>query len=413
LNERWEWGQRLSRGVSMSNQIECPKCKQSFSLDDAGYADILQQVRNQQFDEEIHKQLAIAEANKATEIELAKAQTKEKAAEQLVAKDSEIAKLKAELKNADTEQKLAVTQATADLEKKRIEAENQLEIVKRESTIAIQNEKNLAESKLKDRDEQIERLRDMKAKLSTKMVGETLEQHCEIEFNKIRSTAFPKAKFSKDNDSATGSKGDFIFREFNESGIEMVSIMFEMKNESDATEKKKKNTDFLKELDKDRREKGCEYAILVSLLESESELYNTGIVDVSHEYPKMYVIRPQFFIPMITLLRNASLGAMEYKTQLEIARRESVDVTNFENKLSGFKSAMQKNWKDYSSNAENSLKQIDDAIADLQKVKESLRLAMKHLGSLSKNAEEITVKKLTEDSPSMAEKIRASAKLIE
>jgi hypothetical protein len=412
LNERWEWGQRLSRGVSMSNQIECPKCKQSFSLDDAGYADILQQVRNQQFDEEIHKQLAIAEANKATEIELAKAQTKEKAAEQLVAKDSEIAKLKAELKNADTEQKLAVTQATADLEKKRIEAENQLEIVKRESTIAIQNEKNLAESKLKDRDEQIERLRDMKAKLSTKMVGETLEQHCEIEFNKIRSTAFPKAKFSKDNDSATGSKGDFIFREFNESGIEMVSIMFEMKNESDATEKKKKNTDFLKELDKDRREKGCEYAILVSLLESESELYNTGIVDVSHEYPKMYVIRPQFFIPMITLLRNASLGAMEYKTQLEIARRESVDVTNFENKLSGFKSAMQKNWKDYSSNAENSLKQIDDAIADLQKVKESLRLAMKHLGSLSKNAEEITVKKLTEDSPSMAEKIRASAKLI-
>jgi hypothetical protein len=397
----------------MSNQIECPKCKQSFSLDDAGYADILQQVRNQQFEEEIHKQLAIAEANKATEIELAKAKTKEKTAEQLAAKDSEIAKLKAELKNADTEQKLAVTQATADLERKRIEAENQLEIIKRESTIAIQNEKNLAESKLKERDEQIERLRDMKAKLSTKMVGETLEQHCEIEFNKIRATAFPKAKFGKDNDSTTGSKGDFIFREFNESGIEMVSIMFEMKNESDATEKKKKNTDFLKELDKDRREKGCEYAILVSLLESESELYNTGIVDVSHEYPKMYVIRPQFFIPMITLLRNAALGAMEFKTQLEIARRESVDVTNFETKLSGFKSAMQKNWKDYSTNAENSLKQIDDAIADLQKVKESLRLAMKHLGSLSKNADEITVKKLTEDSPSMAEKIRASAKLTE
>ena len=397
----------------MSNQIECPKCKQSFSLDDAGYADILQQVRNQQFEEEIHKQLAIAEANKATEIELAKAKTKEKTDEQLAAKDSEIAKLKAELKNADTEQKLAVTQATADLERKRIEAENQLEIIKRESTIAIQNEKNLAESKLKERDEQIERLRDMKAKLSTKMVGETLEQHCEIEFNKIRATAFPKAKFGKDNDSTTGSKGDFIFREFNESGIEMVSIMFEMKNESDATEKKKKNTDFLKELDKDRREKGCEYAILVSLLESESELYNTGIVDVSHEYPKMYVIRPQFFIPMITLLRNAALGAMEFKTQLEIARRESVDVTNFETKLSGFKSAMQKNWKDYSTNAENSLKQIDDAIADLQKVKESLRLAMKHLGSLSKNADEITVKKLTEDSPSMAEKIRASAKLTE
>ena len=397
----------------MSNQIECPKCKQSFSLDDAGYADILQQVRNQQFDDEIHKQLAIAEANKATEIELAKAQTKEKAAEQLVAKDSEIAKLKAELKNADIEQKLAVTQATADLEKKRIEAENQLEIIKRESTIAIQNEKNLAESKLKDRDEQIERLRDMKAKLSTKMVGESLEQHCEIEFNKIRATAFPKAKFGKDNDSTSGSKGDFIFKDFNDAGTETVSIMFEMKNESDTTEKKKKNTDFLKELDKDRREKGCEYAILVSLLESESDLYNTGIVDVSHEYPKMYVIRPQFFIPMITLLRNASLGAMEYKTQLEIARRESVDVTNFENKLNGFKLGMQKNWKDYSTNAENSLKQIDDAIADLQKVKESLRLAMKHLGSLSKNADEITVKKLTEDSPSMAEKIRASAKLSE
>lgn len=397
----------------MSNQIECPKCKQSFSLDDAGYADILQQVRNQQFDDEIHKQLAIAEANKATEIELAKAQTKEKAAEQLVAKDSEIAKLKAELKNADTEQKLAVTQATADLEKKRIEAENQLEIIKRESTIAIQNEKNLAESKLKDRDEQIERLRDMKAKLSTKMVGESLEQHCEIEFNKIRATAFPKAKFGKDNDSTSGSKGDFIFKDSNDAGIQTVSIMFEMKNESDTTDKKKKNTDFLKELDKDRREKGCEYAILVSLLESESDLYNTGIVDVSHEYPKMYVIRPQFFIPMITLLRNASLGAMEYKTQLEIARRESVDVTNFENKLNGFKLGMQKNWKDYSTNAENSLKQIDDAIADLQKVKESLRLAMKHLGSLSKNADEITVKKLTEDSPSMAEKIRASAKLTE
>lgn len=395
----------------MANQIECPKCKQSFSLDDAGYADILQQVRNQQFEDELQKQLALAESNKKTEIELAKSQTQQKSAQELSAKESEIAKLKAELKNAETEKTLAVSQATADLEKKAIKAENDLEIIKRESTIAIENEKKLAESKIKDRDEQIERLRDMKAKLSTKMVGETLEQHCEIEFNKIRATAFPKAYFKKDNDSSTGSKGDYIFRDLDEAGVESVSIMFEMKNESDATEKKKKNTDFLKELDKDRREKGCEYAILVSLLEPESELYNTGIVDVSHEYPKMYVIRPQFFIPMITLLRNASLGAMEFKTQLEIARRESVDVTNFESKLNGFKLSMQKNWKDYSSNAENSLKQIDDAIADLTKVKESLRLAMKHLGSLSKNADEITVKKLTEDSPSMAEKIRASAKL--
>ena len=390
----------------MSNQIECPNCGKSFTLDEAGYADILQQVRNQKFDEELHERLAIAEEKKATEIELAKAQTKEKSAEQLVNKDAEIAKLKADLKNADTEKKLAVTEAINDIDRKRVEAENQLEIIKRESTIALQNEKTLAESKLKERDDQIERLRDMKAKLSTKMVGETLEQHCEIEFNKIRATAFPNAYFEKDNDAKTGSKGDYVFKDLGEDKVESVSIMFEMKNESDTTKTKQKNVDFLAELDKDRNEKKCEYAVLVSLLEEDNELYNTGIVDVSHLYPKMYVIRPQFFIPMITLLRNAALKSLETKRQLEIIKSQNIDITNFEGELEKFKTGFNYNYGIASKKYNEAIKSIDDAIKDLEKVKASLQSSENNLRLANDKAQDVTIKRLTRGNPTMQAKFK-------
>jgi hypothetical protein len=244
----------------------------------------------------------------------------------------------------------------------------------------------------------------MKARLSTKMVGETLEQHCEIEFGKIRATAFPKAYFEKDNDAREGSKGDYIFRDQNDAGIDVVSIMFEMKNESDETKTKKKNEDFLAELDRDRKAKGCEYAVLVSLLEADSELYNSGIVDVSHRFPKMYVVRPQFFIPIITLLRNAAQNSMEYKSELALVKSQNVDVTNFETELEEFKSAFSKNYDLASRKFQDAVKQIDDAIKDLQKVKESLVGSERQLRLASDKANDVTIKKLTRNNPTMANK---------
>ena len=349
--------------------IICPHCNKAFKIDEAGYADILKQVHNSEFEHELHQRLEIASKEKASAVALAQEKAALDMQKTAAAKDTEIQQLKALLENGEDKSKLAVAEALAAVEKERDKLASELDkaqqAVKSAAEIAeLKRGKDLQEAaaqkdaeililkaaleakeasqrlaetslkekyetQIKDRDEAIERLRDMKAKLSTKMVGETLEQHCETEFNRLRPTAFTRAYFEKDNDAKTGSKGDYIFRDADESGNEIVSIMFEMKNESDTTATKKKNEDFFKELDKDRNEKGCEYAVLVSLLEPESELYNTGIVDVSYRFPKMYVIRPQFFIPMITLLRNAAMNSLQYKAELALVKSQSIDVTNF------------------------------------------------------------------------------------
>ena len=294
------------------------------------------------------------------------------------------------------------------MEKERDSFKSGLEKAEMQKDLQVKLLEEKHKTQLEDRDEAIERLRDLKAKLSTKMVGETLEQHCEFEFNRIRATAFPKAYFEKDNDASTGSKGDYIFRDHDDGEIEIVSIMFEMKNESDTTATKKKNEDFLKELDKDRTEKGCEYAVLVSLLESDSDLYNTGIVDVSHRYPHMYVIRPQFFIPMIALLRNAALGALEYKTELAIVKEQSIDITNFEDNLEGFKSAFSKNYELASRRFETAILEIDKSIDHLQKTKDALLTSARNLRLANDKAQDVTIKKLTRGNPTMSAKFKGT-----
>jgi hypothetical protein len=301
-------------------------------------------------------------------------------------------------------QQLAIAQALAGVEKERDALKNGLERSQLEKALAEKSLKDKYETQLKDRDDAIERLRDMKARLSTKMVGETLEQHCETEFNRIRATAFPRAYFEKDNDARSGSKGDFIFRDADEAGTEIVSIMFEMKNESDLTATKSKNEDFLKELDKDRNEKGCEYAVMVSLLEPDNEFYNTGIVDMFHRYPKMYIVRPQFFIPIITLLRNAAMNSMKYKTELALVKAQSVDITNFENELETFKSAFARNYDLASQRFQKAIDEIDKSIDHLQKTKEALLGTDRNLRLANDKAQDVTIKKLTRGNPTMAAK---------
>jgi len=426
------------------NEIICPHCSRTFTIDEAGYADILKQVHDREFEEALHERLTLAEKAKQVEIELAEAKVAKDLEAQSVKKDAEIQKLNAKVDASDVAQRLAVAEALSAVEKISDALANELEQEKKDkaSTAEITEaklaselqklaaEKNteiqgleakletgeakqkLAEASLKDkyetqikdRDDAIERLRDMKAQLSTKMVGETLEQHCEIEFNRIRATAFPKAYFEKDNDASAGSKGDYIFRDLDDEGIEAVSIMFEMKNESDTTATKKKNEDFLKELDKDRSEKGCEYAVLVSLLESENELYNSGIVDVSHRYPKMYVIRPQFFIPMITLLRNAAQNSLQYKAELALVKAQSTDVTNFEDKLEEFKTAFDKNYDLASRRFKTAIDEIDKSIDHLQKTKEALLGTDRNLRLANDKAQDVTIKKLTRGNPTMKSK---------
>lgn len=320
------------------------------------------------------------------------------------AKDTEIQQLRARTAALELSTKLAVSEAVGTVEKERDELKSGLERVVLEKQLSEKSLKERYEIQLKDRDDAIERLKDMKARLSTKMVGETLEQHCEIEFNRIRSTAFPTAYFEKDNDARSGSKGDFIFKDRDEAGTEIVSIMFEMKNESDFTATKSKNEDFLKELDKDRIEKGCEYAVLVSLLEPESDLYNTGIVDVFHRYPKMYVIRPQFFIPMITLLRNAALNSLKYKTELALVKAQNIDITNFEAGLDSFKNAFAKNYDLASRRFKTAIEEIDKSIDHLQKTKDALIGADKNLRLANDKAQDVTIKRLTRGNPTMAEK---------
>lgn len=386
------------------NDIICPHCGKAFKIDEAGYADILKQVRDSDFEHQLHERLALAERDKQSAVELARAQMTAEWQQQTAAREAEIQRLKSQLEAGEVNRQLAVIQAMADVEKQRDALASELERARLEKQLAEQSLKDRYETQIKDRDDAIERLRDMKARLSTKMVGETLEQHCETEFNRIRATAFPRAYFEKDNDARTGSKGDYIFRDSDEGGTEIVSIMFEMKNESDTTATKKRNEDFLKELDRDRTEKGCEYAVLVSLLEPDSELYNTGIVDVFHRYPKMYVVRPQFFIPIITLLRNAAMNSLKYKTELALVKAQNIDITNFENQLETFKSAFARNYDLASGHFQKAIAEIDKSIDHLQKTKDALLGADRNLRLANDKAQDVTIKKLTRGNPTMAAK---------
>ena len=386
------------------SEIICPHCSKAFKVDETGYANILKQVHDQEFENKLKERLSQAETESASKLQLAQKDAESTAQQIKADKDLEIERLKSELREKDITLQSKVDKAVREIEKERDKLQNDLN----NSQLERQNSENLLKDKYKtqirDRDEAIERLKDMKAKLSTKMVGETLEQHCEIEFNKLRATAFQTAFFEKDNDASSGSKGDYIFKDHDENGTEIISIMFEMKNETDTTATKRKNEDFLRELDKDRTEKGCEYAVLVSLLEPDNELYNTGIVDAFHKYPKMYVIRPQFFIPMITLLRNAAENSLKYKTELALVREQNIDITNFEEKLENFKASFGKNYDLASRKFDAAISEIDKSISHLQKTKEALLSTDNNLRIANNKAQDVTIKKLTRSNPTMAQK---------
>jgi hypothetical protein len=426
------------------NEIICPHCKKAFKVDEAGFADILKQVRDHEFEEELRERAELLERDKQSAIKLAEANTRnalqvdiakrdaeiadlkaratakikeltaegELSAARLAAeKDAQLADLKAKLHAIETEKQLAVTEAVNKVEKQRDELAGELKMKDSEKQLLETSlkEKYAAELKTKDdiiklKDDEIALRKDMKAKLSTKMVGETLEQHCEIEFNKLRATGFQNAYFEKDNDASSGSKGDYIYRETDDAGNEIISIMFEMKNEGDETATKKKNEDFLRELDKDRAEKKCEYAVLVSLLEADNELYNGGIVDVSHRHDKMYVIRPQFFIPIITLLRNAALRSLKYKSELALVKAQNIDVTNFEDQLNDFRDSFGRNYRLASEKFSTAIDSIDKSIVQLQKTKENLLRSEDNLRIANNKADDLTVKKLTRGNPTMAAK---------
>ena len=393
------------------NEIICPNCNKAFKVDETGYADILKQVRDYKFDEEIQSRLVLANKEKDSAIELTKAQIKNTIQDTLSKKEQEIAQLKERNNTVELEKQLGIVNAIKDIEKERNDLINTLKNKDLEQTLLEKSlqEKFTIELKAKDdiiklKEEEIAYRKDMKQKLSTKMLGESLEQHCELEFNKIRATAFPKAYFEKDNDARSGSKGDYIYKETDDAGNEIISIMFEMKNEGEETATKKRNEDFLKELDKDRNEKKCEYAILVSLLEAESEYYNTGIVDVSHKYTKMYVVRPQFFIQIITLLRNAAMNSMQYKAELALVRNENIDITNFEDNINKFKESFAKNYDLASRKFNTAIEEIDKTIDHLIKTKEALLSSENNLRLANNKAEEITIKKLTHGNPTMKAK---------
>jgi len=386
------------------NEIICPHCKKAFKIDEAGYADILQQVRDHAFEEALQKRLRLAEEDKRTAIELAEVKLTAKLEKEAAKKEAEIARLKADLKAAEADKQLALKDALSAVEKERDELKNNAKLLEQDKKLALSALKEKYETQINDRDDTIERLKDMKARLSTKMLGETLEQHCEIEFEKIRATAFPQAYFEKDNDARSGSKGDYIFKDVDEAGIEAVSIMFEMKNESDTTATKKRNEDFFKELDKDRKEKSCEYAVLVSLLELDNELYNGGIVDVSHRYPKMYVVRPQFFIPIITLLRNAAQNSLKFKTELALVKAQNIDITHFEEDLETFKTAFGNNFRLAREKFTKAIEEIDKSIEHLQKTKEALLGTDRNLRLANDKAQDVTIKNLTRKNQTMAQK---------
>lgn len=393
------------------NDIICPNCKKVFKVDEAGFADIVKQVRDHQFDEELRERLNIAEKEKESAVKLAEANITNTLQKDLAKKESELAEMKSKIDNAELEKKLAVTESVNKIEKERDEIAGELKSKDTEKQLLETSlkEKYATELKTKDdiikmKDEEIALRKDMKVKLSTKMVGETLEQHCETEFNKLRATGFQNAYFEKDNDINTGSKGDYVYRESDEAGNEIISIMFEMKNEGDETATKKKNEDFLRELDKDRIEKKCEYAVLVTLLEAENELYNTGIVDVSHKYSKMYVVRPQFFIPIITLLRNAAMNSLKYKAELALVRNQNIDITNFEDNVNKFKEGFAKNYDLASRKFKTAVEEIDKTIDHLQKTKEALLSSENNLRIANNKTEDLTIKRLTRGNPTMSAK---------
>lgn len=408
------------------NEIICPNCKKVFKVDKVGYTEILKQVRDQQFEQEIANQLSLAEKEKESAIKLAEANIKNLLQEELARKDQqladlkekniielseklskkeiEIADIKAKVQSFEIDKKLAITEAVKEIEKQRDSLVNDLKM--KETQIELQ-EKSIKEkfnAQLALKDDEISRLKDFKQKLSTKMIGETLEQHCEIEFNKLRATAFRNAYFEKDNDSREGTKGDFIYRENDGESNEIISIMFEMKNENDETATKKRNEDFFSKLDKDRKQKNCEYAILVSLLEADNEFYNTGIVDVSHKFEKMYVIRPQFFIPIITLLRNAAMNSIKYKAELNLMRNQNIDITNFEEKINAFKTGFARNYELASKKFQTAIDEIDKTITHLQKTKEALLSSENNLRLANNKADDLSIKKLTYGNPTMKKK---------
>ncbi len=403
-------------------EIKCPKCGEIFQVDESGYSAIVKQVRDKEFSKEIQNREAQFESEKESAIQLAKLEAEKMFNEKLnkkenelseveVKKDKEIAELKNKLATFDKDKELEINKLITKLNTELSEKDSHIATLKgekalteKECQLKEQSLKEQYEEKLRFKEEEIARYKDFKSKLSTKMVGESLEQHCEIEFNQLRATGFKNAYFEKDNDAKTGSKGDYIYRDKNAEGIEFISIMFEMKNEMDTTSTKKKNEDFLKELDKDRREKNCEYAVLVSLLEPESELYNAGIVDMSHRYPKMYVIRPQFFIPIITLLRNAASNSLEYKRELEIIKAQNVDVSNFEAEMNDFKDKFSRNFRLASEKFQKAIEEIDKTIDHLQKTKEALLSSENNLRLANSKAEDLSIKRLTKNNPTMAAK---------
>lgn len=393
------------------NDIICPNCKTAFKVDEAGFAAILKQVRDQQFENELKTRMDLAEREKETALKLSESNLKAALQKHIQTKDNELAEMKKKLELAELEKELSVNKAVQKVIDERNELANQLQSKEMEKKLAESNLKERFQQELKTKDEiirikdeEIEMRKDIKLKMSTKMLGESLEQHCEVEFNKLRATAFPRAYFEKDNDAKSGSKGDFIFKEFDEAGTEIISIMFEMKNENDGTATKKKNEDFFKELDKDRTEKKCEYAVLVSMLEVDNEYYNTGIVDVSYKYPKMYVVRPQFFIPIITLLRNAALNTLKYKSELALMQSQNIDITNFESKMNSFKEGFARNYDLASRKFRTAIEEIDKTITHLQKTKEALISSEDNLRLANNKAEELTIKKLTHNNPTMKKK---------
>ena len=433
------------------NEIKCPHCQTVFTIDENSYADIVSQVRNKEFAEDVHKQLEFAKKQFETEKALAKEQEKRLYDEERASFEQKILSLELALKNADVKEEknvqealhqkeieFSALQAELDQLKQQLqfkevelsqkfqedlhakertilelkqekelqqkEQEVQQTALKEKYELELRSKKDQFELELKAKDEAIAFYKDFKAKQSTKMVGESLEQHCEIEFNRLRMTAFPRAEFGKDNDAKTGSKGDYIYRDYDENGIEILSIMFEMKNENDETATKKKNEHFFKELDKDRHEKQCEYAILVSLLEADNELYNTGIVDVSYQYPKMYVVRPQFFIPIITLLRNAALNSLQYKQELALMRDQHIDITHFEEDLETFKKGFARNYELASKKFQSAIDEIDKTIKSLEKTKAALLSSENNLRLANNKAEDLTVKKLVKNNPTMKQR---------
>lgn len=403
-------------------EIRCPKCGEVFQVDESGYAAIVKQVRDKEFEKEIREREAQFRQEKQAAEELARTKTEQKLSGQISSQETRIRELETRLQAEKDARDLEIQKAAAEKERElaqRIAAKDQelaerdvriqklrsqMDSEEKESQLKEQSLKEKYEEQLKMKDELVAYYKDFKARQSTKMVGESLEIHCETEFNKLRATGFQHAYFEKDNDARSGSKGDYIYRETDPEGVEFISIMFEMKNEMDETATKKKNEDFLKELDKDRREKNCEYAVLVSLLEPDSELYNQGIVDMSHRYPKMYVIRPQFFIPIITILRNAATNALDYRRQLEVVRNQNIDISHFEEDMNDFKEKFARNFRIASERFQKAIGEIDKTIDHLQKTKEALLSSENNLRLANNKAEDLTIKRLTRKNPTMAAK---------